>query len=72
MPVSRSVAVRIPDPLLGAIDARVGVDGKNRSEVIITLLQKGLAISPTDAALILERLNAIEGKLPDWKKLLLE
>ncbi|MBD1911284.1 hypothetical protein [Leptolyngbya sp. FACHB-8] len=45
MPESRSVAVRIPDPLLMAIDTRVGVDGKNRSEVIIALLQKGLAIA---------------------------
>lgn len=70
MPESRSVAVRIPAPLLMAIDSRVGVDGKNRSEVIITLLQKGLAIAPTDAALILERLDAIEGKLPDWGKLI--
>lgn len=70
MSESKNVGVRIPDAILAAIDERIGNEGRTRSEVILTLIQRGLAIAPSpDTQAILERLDSIEQKLPDWSRL---
>lgn len=71
MPESKNVGVRIPDDILAAIDERIGNEGKTRSEVILTLIQRGLNIAPSpDAQAILERLDVLEKKLPNWRNLI--
>ena len=48
MAESKNIGFRIPADLLAEINARVGGDFRNRTELIIWLLGKGLAIAPTD------------------------
>lgn len=64
MAESPVVGLRIPPELLSQIDSMVGVDGKNRSEVVLNLVKRGLGIAPSpDTAVIIDRLDALEKKL---------
>lgn len=64
MSESPILGLRIPQDLLSQLDALVGSQGKNRSEVALKLIRKGLgAASGPDTEAILERLAAMEKKL---------
>lgn len=64
MPKSPVLGIRVPPELLSAIDALVGKDGKNRTEVVLTLVKRGLNIDPNpDTQAILSRLDELEKKL---------
>jgi len=64
MSESPILGIRIPQELLTQIDALVGSSGKNRSEVALNLIRKGLGITAElDTETILERLAAMEKKL---------
>lgn len=64
MAESPVVGVRFPQELLEQIDGAIGRDGKNRSEVVLNLVRRGLGIAPSpDTAAIIDRLDALEKKL---------
>lgn len=51
---SKNIGFRIPEEILTEIEARVGIDGETRTEVVISLLRRGLAIDPPAPGLDLE------------------
>jgi len=64
MSESPILGLRIDRELLAQIDGLVGSSGKNRSEVALNLIKKGLGITPEpDTEAILERLAVMEKKL---------
>lgn len=59
-----NIGVRCPDDLLSQIDGLIGRDGRNRTEVILTLVKRGLGLeSNPGTADILARLDELEKKL---------
>lgn len=64
MAESPVVGVRFPTDLLEQIDGAIGTQGKNRSEVVLNLVKRGLGIEPApDTQIILQRLEDLEKKL---------
>jgi metal-responsive CopG/Arc/MetJ family transcriptional regulator len=58
------VGVRFPTELLDQIDGLIGTTGKNRSEVVLNLVKRGLGIdADSTTAEIADRLGALEKKL---------
>lgn len=64
------IGVRFPPELSEQIEALIGKAGKNKSEVVLTLVKRGLGIEPSpDAQTILARLDDLEKKLPPCQML---
>ncbi len=64
MSESKSVGLRIPDEILTEINSRIGIEGRNRSEVILALIQRGLGLKPVSQSNeMVERLEEIEKKV---------
>lgn len=64
MAETTNIGLRCPNEILSQIDARVGFDGRNRSDVLITLVKRGLGLeSNPGTGEILARLDALEKKL---------
>lgn len=63
MAESPVVGIRIPPELLREIDSLVGTVGKNRTEVVLTLIKISLGLETRkDTAFIIQRVGKLEKK----------
>lgn len=63
MAETKVTGVRIPPDILSQVDRLVGTEGGNRTEVILTLIRRGLGIEGSDTATVLDRIESLEKKL---------
>ena len=59
----RSIGVRLPLELYRQIGARVGIDGRRLTDVVLSLLEKGLTTSNSVGSDVEQRLTSIEQRL---------
>jgi hypothetical protein len=59
----RSIGVRLPIDLFRQIEARVGIDGRRLTDVVLALLEKGLTSSNSVEADVEQRLAIVEQRL---------
>lgn len=64
---TKHIGLRVPSELYTALQDRVGTDGRTLTDVVITLLNRGLGSveqgTPSDLPGILQRLNNVEQRL---------